>query len=132
MKRQGRLARTSPSPSRLLPIIGCLVAGLAVALTFVLVLPGCAPQTSRGLPPAGRGPMAQPAWPGVYEIMTKLDLEPAQLPGVRAVLEEAEDAREDLRGEMAGGAGGRPDPSAMTAMRSRMAGRGGPRFPGGR
>jgi hypothetical protein len=55
----------------------------------------------------------------VYEIITRLELEPEQLPDVRAVLEEAEDAREELRDEMVAGAGGRPDPSMMTAMRDR-------------
>ena len=38
----------------------------------------------------------------------------------RAVLEEAEDAREELRGEMVAGTAGRPDPSMMTSMRERM------------
>jgi hypothetical protein len=62
----------------------------------------------------------QPEWPDVYEIITRLELEPEQVADVRAVLEEAEDAREELRGAMTAGMGGsRPDPSTMTTMREK-------------
>jgi hypothetical protein len=116
MKRQGSLARVGA------PVLGALLAGLIFVLASALVLPGCAQETNRGLPPGGPGAFRgqQPAWPGVYEIMTRLDLEPEQVPSVRAVLEEAEDARDELRAEIIAGRDERPDPIRMDTMREQV------------
>ena len=124
MEKHSRSARTCTYPSNALPVVGSLIAGLVMALTFSLVATGCASDTNssypRGAPGARGGQMQAPQGPGVYEIITALELEPEQLPTVRAVLEDAEDAREEAFANMRPGSGERPDPSAMGAMREKM------------
>jgi hypothetical protein len=125
MKGQGRLSGIGPSAGVAVPVIGAALAGLVVALTFTLTFAGCATQSGGqwGGGPSGDGPPggAGPKWPTVYEVISKLDLDPEQLPVVRTILEETESAREDLRAEMMSSAGGgRPDPSRMSSMRTRM------------
>ncbi len=120
MKRQQRLSWMSLSPKRALAVAAPVLAVVVSVFVAVVALPGCATESNGGFQRGGPGTMTQTPWPGVYEIITRLELEPEQLPVVRAVLEEAEDAREELRGEMVAGTAGRPDPSMMTSMRERM------------
>jgi len=121
MKRQGRLSGIGLSPGTVLPVVGALLAGIVMALTFTFAVAGCSSGTNGDSPQGMRGAPPQPQWPGVYEVITKLELEPEQLPAVRTVLEEAEDAREELLTEMTSQmGGGRPDPSTMSSMRERM------------
>jgi hypothetical protein len=128
MKRQQRLVRMSPSPKRTLAVaaavarvaLSVLVVAAAV-FAAVVALPGCATESNSGPPEGGRGgAMRPPPGPSVYEIITRLELEPEQLPAVRAVLERVEDEREDVQEEMLSQMSGRPDPSMMGAVREKM------------
>ncbi len=92
---------------------------LMAVLAASVLAAGCAPSTGGGFDPGARGGIQPPPGPSVYEIITRLELEPEQLPAVRAVLEDAEDAREEIQGEIRPQDGGRTDPSAMSEMRER-------------
>ena len=118
-KRQQRLTRMSLSPGRALVVA---VSVLVVAtLAAVVALPGCAPELNGGFQQGGcRGAMRPPPGPSVYEIITRLELEPEQLPGVRAVLERAEDEREEIQEEMLSQMSDRPDPSMAGSAREKM------------
>ena len=96
--------------------------GLSVmaVLAVSVFAAGCASSTDGGFDPGARGGMQPPTGPSVYEIITRLELEPEQLPAVRSVLEDAEDAREEIQGEMRAQTGSRPDPSTMSEMRERL------------
>lgn len=121
MKGRQSLKPTGPSISKAFPVVGSLLAGLVMVLAFALTVSGCATETNGARAGGGRGAPPEPPWPEVYEIISTLELEPDQLPAVRAVLEEAEEAREGLQAEtMSQMDGGRPDPSAMSTMRDRM------------
>lgn len=95
-----------------------------MALAFSLTVTGCASDTNgsyyQSAADARGGQLQPPQGPGVYEVITALELEPEQLPAVRAVLEDAEDARDEIFTEMQPGSGERPDPSTMGAMREKM------------
>ncbi len=125
MKRQQRLTWLSPSPKWALavaaPVLAVAAPVLVVAamLAAVVAMPGCATESNGGFQDGGRGG-APPPGPSVYEIITRLELEPEQLPAVRAVLERAEDEREDIQEEMLSQMSDRPDPSAMGAVREKM------------
>ena len=111
MTRRRSLTRTALSP----------LAVLALSLALQVAGSGCASDTNGAYPAGGRGgQMQRPQGPSVYEIITALELEPEQLPAVRAVLEDAEDARQEIFTGMQPGSGGRPDPSAMDAVRAKM------------
>ncbi len=130
MKRQPRLTRTNPSPPSALaaaaPVARVALSVLVVAaamLAAVVALPGCATESNRGPPEGGRGgAMRPPPGPSVYEIITRLELEPEQLPAVRTVLERAEDEREDIEEEILSQMSDRPDPSMMGVVREKMEG----------
>ena len=81
---------------------------------------GCASDTNNGYSSSGPGRQMPPPGPSVYEVITALELEPAQLPAVRAVLEDAEDEREVIFTTSQSGMGERPDPSTMNAVRAKM------------
>lgn len=128
MKGQQRLIWIGPSPARALAVVTSVLAVVMSVLVVVtatlgavVVLSGCASQSNDDFQRGGRdGAMRPPPGPGVYEIITRLELEPEQLPAVRAVLESAEDEREDIQQEMSSQMSGRPDPSAMASVRARM------------
>ena len=123
MKRQRRLTRISPSPTTVLAVAAPVLVVVAVMLAAVAALPGCATESNGGFQDGGRGgAMRPPPGPSVYEIITRLELEPEQLPAVRAVLERAEDEREDIQEEMLSQMSDGPDPSMMGAVREKMDG----------
>lgn len=119
MKRQSSLTRTGTPSSRALPVVGSLLAGLVMVLAFSIAVVGCASDTNGTYPTGTRGAQMAPPGPSVYEIITQLELEPEQLPAVRAVLEDAEEERDEILVSLSG-AEGRPDPSAMADVRTRM------------
>ncbi|MFH1865602.1 MAG: hypothetical protein ABIK85_06940 [Candidatus Eisenbacteria bacterium] len=105
----------------LIPAVLSLLAALTFMLALQATVSGCASEANRGYPTGGRGGVMQmPQGPSVYEIITQLELEPEQLPAVRAVLEAAEDEREEIFAAMPSGTGGRPDPSMMDDIRAGM------------
>lgn len=121
LEHSSQIIRKGLSAARSLAAAGCLVAGLTVSLAFVLVLQGCAPEANGGYSRSSASGTEQPTWPGVYEIITKLELEPEQMPAVRSVLEDAEDAREEVYADMASEmSSGRGDPSVKQEMRGRI------------
>ena len=122
MKRHSGLTRTGTPSLNALPVVGSLLAGLVMALAFSISVVGCASDTNGSYPPGARGGQMLPPGPSVYEIITRLELEPEQLPAVRAVLEDAESERDEVFAAMQPGMGGRPDPSAMDSVRAKMAG----------
>jgi hypothetical protein len=81
---------------------------------------GCASDTNNGYSSSRPGRQTPPPGPSVYEVITALELEPAQLPAVRAVLEDAEDEREAIFTTSQSGMGERPDPSTMNAVCAEM------------
>jgi hypothetical protein len=120
MKRQQRLTWLSPSPKRALAVAAPVLV-VAVMLAAVAALPGCATESNGGFQDGGRGGAMRPLpGPSVYEIITRLELEPEQLPAVRAVLERAEDEREDIQEEMLSHMSDGPDPSMAGLMREKM------------
>jgi len=121
MKRQQRLTWLSPSPKRALAVAAPVLVVVAAMLAAVVALPGCATESNGGFQDGGRGgAMRPPPGPSVYEIITRLELEPEQLPAVRAVLERAEDEREDIQEEMLSQMSERPDPSTAGSIREKM------------
>ena len=90
-------------------LIVSLMIAVAVSSTGALVLTGC----SSGVPGRGGGRQSgearPPSGPSVYKIMYQLELAEEQIPGVRAVLEDAE----EKRGALIAGSNSRPDPSMM-------------------
>ncbi|MFH1689467.1 MAG: hypothetical protein ABIE42_04430 [Candidatus Eisenbacteria bacterium] len=105
----------------LIPTALSLLAALALALSVQVTVSGCGSETNSGYPTGGRGgAMQMPQGPSVYEIITQLELEPEQLPLVRAALEAAEDEREEMFAAMRPQSGGRPDPSMMDDIRAGM------------
>ena len=123
MKRHHRLTWMGLSPARALAVtVSLLVLGAAVLATAV-ALPGCAPESNGGFQQGGRGgAMRPPPGPSVYEIITRLELEPEQLPAVRVVLERAEDEREGIQEEMLSQMSGGAAPSMMGVVREKMEG----------
>ncbi|MCK4408479.1 MAG: hypothetical protein KAW67_00240 [Candidatus Eisenbacteria sp.] len=120
-KRQERLTWMSLSPKRALAVAVTVLVFVAATLAAAVALPGCAPESNGGLSQGGRGgAMRPPPGPSVYEIITRLELEPEQLPAVRAVLERAEDELEGIQEEMLSQMSGRPDPSMMASVREKM------------
>jgi hypothetical protein len=90
-------------------------------LAAAVMLPGCAPESNGGFERGSPGgAMRPPPGPSVYEIITRLELEPEQLPAVRAVLERAEDEREEIQEEMFSQMSGGPDPSVAGSLREKM------------
>ena len=128
MKRQQRLTWMSLSPKRALavasPVAAVVLSVLVVAvamLAAIVTLPGCAPESNGGFQQGGRGgAMRPPPGPSVYEIITRLELEPEQLPAVRTVLERAEDEREEIQEEMFSQRSGGPDPAVPGSLREKM------------
>ena len=121
MKRHHRLTWMGLSPASALAITVSSLVVVATMLAAAVALPGCAPESNGGFQQSGRGgAMRPPPGPSVYEIITRLELEPEQLPAVRAVLERAEDQREEMQEEMFSEMSGSPDPSAMGSVREKM------------
>ena len=121
MKRQQRLTWMSLPPARALAVAVSTLVVIAAMLAAVMALPGCATESNGGFEQGRRGgAMRPPPGPSVYEIITRLELEPEQLPAVRAVLERAEDEREDIQKEMLYQMSDRPDPSTMGSVREKM------------
>jgi hypothetical protein len=109
----------SQSPKRTLAVAAPVLVVVAAMLAAVVVLPGCATESNGGFRDGG-GAMRPPPGPSVYEVITRLELEPEQLPAVRSVLERAEDEREDIQEEMFSRMSDGPDPSVAGLMREKM------------
>ncbi len=123
MKGQQRLTWMGLSPARALAVALSSFVVVAAMLAAAVVLPGCATETNGAFEQSDRGGAKRPPpGPSVYEIITRLELEPEQLPAVRAVLERAEDEREGIQEEMLSQMSGRPDPSTMGVVQEKMQG----------
>jgi hypothetical protein len=122
MKRQQRLTWMSLSPARALAVAVSSLVVVAAMLAAAVMLPGCAPESNGGFERGGGrgGAMRPPPGPSVYEIITRLELEPEQLPAVRAVLETAEDELEGIQEEMLSQMSGGPDPSVAGSLWEKM------------
>jgi len=105
----------------LIPVVLSLLPALALVLTAQVAVTGCASGTNGGRPAGGPGGEMQPhRGPSVYEIITQLDLEPEQMPAVRAALEAAEKERDEIFAGTRPGTDGRRDPSTMDDVRATM------------
>ena len=93
---------------------------VTLALAAQVTGTGCASDTNNGYSSSRPGRQMLTPGPSVYEVITALELEPAQLPAVRSVLEDVEDEREAIFTTSQSGMGERPDPSTMNAMRAKM------------
>ena len=116
-----RLTWMNLSPARALAVAVSSLVVVAAMLAAAMVLSGCAPETNGGFQRGSRGgAMRPPPGPSVYEIITRLELEPEQLPAVRTVLERAEDEREEIQEEIFSQRSGGPDPAVAGSLREKM------------